>query len=85
MGVCKSRFTDSHFKKRGRYLSYLIKDTTKAERKKLVENALGISLLGAGAPTEETKLLIDLYINGEIELQEVKKRIINKYQSEAVE
>ncbi|MBH1942538.1 purine biosynthesis protein PurH [Mobilitalea sibirica] len=56
--------------------SYLIKDTTKEERKKLVEDALTISQIDAGYPTEETIKLFDMYINGELEIDEINKMII---------
>lgn len=63
-------------------MSYLIKDTTRAERKKHVENALAISLLDAGEPTEKTMLLVDQYINGERELDDVKQEILKMYMEE---
>ena len=45
-------------------MSYLIKDTSKEERK---------------MPSKETIDLIKEYINGKMELEEVQKRIIEKY------
>lgn len=64
-------------------MKYLIKDTTKEQRKKLSENAIGISLLGADAPTEETQKLLNLYIEGTMELDEVKKKVLDRYQKES--
>lgn len=63
-------------------MSYLIKDTTKEERKEIVKNALAISLLDAGEPTDETKELINLYIDGNMELDEVKSKVLERYKKE---
>lgn len=64
-------------------MSCLINDA-KTERIKLVENALAISLLDAGEPTEKTRTLVDQYINGEMNLEEVKNRVLKMYQQETV-
>lgn len=60
-------------------MSYLIKDTTKEDRKKYVEKALGISLSGAVEPSDKLKFLINEYIEGNIELNEIKKLIVKEY------
>ena len=60
-------------------MSYLIKDTTKEERKKLAKNALGISIGSNELPSKETISLVKKYIDGIIELDEVKKQIIERY------
>ena len=61
-------------------MSYLIKDTTKEERKKIVNKALAISLSGAKKPSKEALLLAKEYIDGNKELEEIQKLIIKKYQ-----
>lgn len=60
--------------------SHLIKDTTKEDREELVKNALAILLLDASEPTQETMELVKSYINGEMELEEIKNSIIKRYQ-----
>ena len=60
-------------------MSYLIKDTTREERAKLVKKALGISVSGAELPSNETLRIVKQYIDGEKELKEVQKEIIERY------
>ena len=48
-------------------MGYLIKDTTKEERKKLVKNAFGISIASDEMPSKEVIELTKKYINGEME------------------
>lgn len=52
---------------------------TREERKRLVDEALAITLLGAPEPTLETQKLIEKYIAGEIEIPEMLKKTIEKY------
>ncbi len=61
-------------------MDYLIKNTTKKEREKYVNKALGISLSGADAPSKKAIFLAKEYIDGHIELKEVQKLIIKEYQ-----
>ena len=63
-------------------MSYLIKDTTKEERRLIVNKALSISLSGAKEPSKEVLLLAKMYIDGEKELDEVQKMIIDKYKGD---
>ena len=63
-------------------MSYLIKDTSKEERKKLAKNAFGISIASNERPSNETITLVKEYINGNIELEDVQKQIINRYKKE---
>lgn len=49
-------------------MSYMIKDTTKEERKKLAKNAFGISIASNERPSNETISLVKEYINGKMEL-----------------
>lgn len=60
-------------------MKYLIAETTKEERAKLVYKALGISLSDASEPSKETIKLVNEYIEGNMELVEVQKKIIEMY------
>ena len=59
--------------------SVLIKDTTREERKKLVTGALAISMIDCKHPIDDDMKLYEKYIDGEIEIAEVKKKLIEKY------
>lgn len=63
-------------------MKYLISETTREEREQIVEKALAISLTGADAPSEETLMLVQSYIDGDIELDEIKKILVNKYKED---
>lgn len=58
---------------------YLISETTKEERKDIVKKALGISLLGADRPSDEVLNLAKQYIDGKIEIEEIQKKVLEKY------
>ena len=60
-------------------MSYLIKDTSKEERKKIVKNAFGISIASNEIPSKEVIELVKQYINGNMELEEVQKKVIDIY------
>ena len=60
-------------------MSYLVNETTKEERIKLVNKALAISLSGAKRPSDEVIKLVKKYIDGNMELDEITKLIISKY------
>ena len=60
-------------------MSYLIKDTTKEERKKIAKSALAISIGSNEMPTEETINLVKQYVDGKMELEEVQKKVIERY------
>lgn len=60
-------------------MSYLIKDTSKEERKKLAKEALAISIASNKKPSKEVIDLTKEYINGRMELEEVQKKVIEKY------
>ena len=60
-------------------MSYLIKDTTKEQRKELVKKAYAISLASGEEPTDETLEMFKEYVDGKTELEEIQKKIINKY------
>lgn len=60
-------------------MEYLIKDTTKEERKKIAKNALAISVGSNEMPSKEVIELVKEYIDGKMELEEVQKKIIERY------
>ena len=61
-------------------MNYLIKDTTREEREKLVYKALGISMADADKPSEKALYLAKQYIEGKMELLEIQKLIVKEYQ-----
>ena len=60
-------------------MSCLIKDTTMEERENIVNKALAILLSDAEMPSDDVIELSKRYINGEMELDEIQKIVINKY------
>ena len=60
-------------------MEYSIDKTTRKDRIKLVKKALAISISGAEVPTDGTLNLTKDYVDGKIELEELQKRIIDKY------
>lgn len=58
---------------------YSIVNTTKEEREKFVANAEAINSLGAEPLTEENRALLKMYVDGNIELDDLRKKIIDKY------
>ena len=58
---------------------YLVSETTKEERKEIVKNALGIYLLGADKPINDVIQLAKQYIDGKIEIEEIQKKVLEKY------
>ena len=60
-------------------MSFLIKDTTKEERKKIVKNAFGLTISSNEMPSKEVIVLTKKYINGEMELEEIQKKVIEMY------
>ena len=58
---------------------YGIANTTKEQREKFVAEAEAINLLGAEPLTKENRDLLQTYIDGENELNELRKKIIDKY------
>ena len=60
-------------------MNYLIKDTTKEERKKIAKKALAISIGSNAMPSNETIQLVKKYVDGKIELEEVQKKVIERH------
>lgn len=58
---------------------WLIRNSTKEERRKRIKDALVILTLDAGTPVEEDMKLYEKYIDGEMDLDEILKKIIEKY------
>lgn len=58
---------------------YSIVNTTKEEREKFVANAEAINSLGAEPLTKENRDLLKMYVDGNIELDDLRKKIIDKY------
>ncbi len=59
--------------------NFLISQTTKDERKEIIKKALGLSLLGNKMPSDEVLNMAKEYIEGNIELDEIQKRVLQKY------
>lgn len=59
--------------------SCLIKDTTKEQRRKIVDDAIALSTLDALPPTDDVMNMFELYIAGKMELAEIKTVLINSY------
>lgn len=60
---------------------YSVSETTKVEREKIANDALGISTLDATEPTKETKALVNQYILGNMEISDVLQKTINRYKT----
>lgn len=58
---------------------HLIQNSTRSEREKIVHGAIAISMLDSESPSEKATELYQMYIDGEMELHEVKEKIIKMY------
>ena len=58
---------------------YKILEKIKEERKKIINRALGINLTGARMPSDYALELAKDYIDGKIEIEELQKKILDKY------
>lgn len=58
---------------------YKVAETTIIEREKIVNEALGISVLGSSEPTAGMKKLLNEYILGNMEISEILNITINRY------
>lgn len=56
-----------------------IKNTSKSERRKIVKDALTISLTGSDMPSYDALKIMKEYIDGKFEIEEVQKKIIAMY------
>lgn len=64
---------------------YLIKNTTKEQRRRFVEGALAIGSIDSREPEEDVQKIMDKYVNGEKELEEVRILIIELCRRKYVE
>lgn len=64
-------------------MKYLIKDTTKQEREDIVKRALAIATADGRLPTDIAIQLAKKYIDGQMELEQVKNEIIRLYSDNA--
>lgn len=60
---------------------YSIKETTKVEREKIVQDAYAIAVSSGAPPTEEVMQLVEEYIGGKKEISEILEETIRKYQN----
>lgn len=58
---------------------WLIKNSTREERQKRVNGAIAISTLDAPEPSPKAMELYQKYIDGEMELDEIKEKLIEIY------
>ena len=57
---------------------YKIAETTREQRQKYANKA-ELSRLGGGEPSAYARELVQKYIDGEMEVSEVQKAVINRY------
>ncbi len=58
---------------------YSIKETTKVEREKIVQDAYAIAVSTGEPPTEEMMQLVQEYVDGKKEISEILEETIQKY------
>lgn len=58
---------------------YSIKETTKVEREKIVQDAYAIAVSTGASPTDEMMNLVEEYIDGKKEISEILEETIRKY------
>lgn len=61
---------------------YSIKETTKVEREKIVQDAYAIAISTGELPTEEMMQLVQEYVDGKKEISEILEETIRKYHKE---
>ncbi|HBG2405017.1 TPA: hypothetical protein KPK48_003219 [Clostridioides difficile] len=59
---------------------YLIKNTTKEQRREFVDGALAIGSIDSREPELDVKKLMDEYVDGNKELENVRIEIIKLYE-----
>ena len=60
-------------------MDHSIKNTTREERKKMTKKALGISIASNEMPSKETIEIVKEYVDGRTELEEVQRKVIERY------
>lgn len=58
---------------------YSIKETTKVEREKIVQDAYAIAISTGEPPTEEMMQLVQEYVDGKKEISEILEETIRRY------
>lgn len=58
---------------------YSIKETTKVEREKIVQDAYAIAVSIGEPPTKEMMQLVQEYVDGKKEISEILEETIRKY------
>ena len=58
---------------------YSIKNTTKKERKEIVASALGLCMIDSKEPTKEMKAIVNKYVEGEKEILEIQREVLEMY------
>lgn len=56
-----------------------IKNTTKEQRRKIVKDALSLSITESEIPSDEALKIAKEYVDGISEIEEVQRKIINMY------
>jgi hypothetical protein len=59
-----------------------IKNTTREQRKKIVKEALAISISGTDIPDINVLNIAKEYVDGKTEIEDVQKKVIALYQKE---
>lgn len=59
-----------------------IKNTTREQRKKIVKEALAISISGTDIPDINVLNIAKEYVDGKTEIEDVQKKVIALYQEE---
>lgn len=58
---------------------WLINNSTKEERQKRINGAIAIQSTGGGLPTPKAMELYQKYIDGEMEIEEIRQEILKNY------
>ncbi len=58
---------------------YSIKNTTKEQRKEIVNSALGLGSIDSHEPSIVVLELLDRYVEGELEIKEIQDIVLNSY------
>jgi hypothetical protein len=59
-----------------------IKNTTRDQRKEIVKNALAISITGSDFPSDKALEIVKEYVDGNLEIEEVQKKILSLYKKD---
>lgn len=58
---------------------YLISETTRVQREKIANDALALSTLDAPKPSADTLELVNEYVKGNMEINDVLQKTIERY------